>query len=81
MGDASKLIKNRGGVIREVWLCLADSSQVISSWLCDLALKAPVNGDRKLISCRRVKFDHFRVHWVSAGSVWTQPRCQFFSRW
>jgi hypothetical protein len=39
-----------------------------------------VNGNRKLISCRQVKFDQFGVHSVSAGSVWTRPRSRFFSR-
>jgi hypothetical protein len=44
------------------------------------APRIDVNGNRKLISCRQVKIDQFRVHSVSAGSVWTRPRSRFLSR-
>ena len=39
-----------------------------------------VNGNRKLISCRQVKFDQFRVHSESAVSAGTRPRSRFLSR-
>ena len=43
-----------------------------------LRTRGTVNGNRKLTSCRQVKFDQFGVHSVSVGSVWTRPRSRFF---
>jgi hypothetical protein len=40
----------------------------------------PVNGNRKLISCRQLKFDQFRVHLESAVSAGARPRSRFLSR-
>jgi hypothetical protein len=39
-----------------------------------------VNGNRKLISCRQVKFDQFHIHSESAVSAGTRPRSRFLSR-
>jgi hypothetical protein len=44
------------------------------------AALGPVNGNRKLISCRQVKFDQFRVHSESAVSAGARPRSRFLSR-
>jgi hypothetical protein len=60
--------------------CMHGKSAVVEEILDWRPYDYLVNGNRKLISCRQVKFDQFGVHSVSAGSVWTRPRSRFFSR-